>query len=116
MGVMHHANYFTFFEIARTELYRDEGGNYRKFEEQGYFFVIIEAQCKYRLPAMYDDVLRIETILTKRTPVKLIHEYRVFRDHELLAEGKTVLACLNSEKKPCRIPDDIFLDDEEETT
>ncbi len=108
MGVMHHANYFTFFETARTELYRDSGGNYRDFENNGYFFVIIEAQCKYRLPALYDDLLRIETILQRRTSVKLVHEYKVYREQELLAEGRTVLACLNKEKKPCRIPEDIF--------
>ena len=108
MGVMHHANYFTYFETARTELYRDSGGNYREFENNGYYFVIIEAQCKYRLPALYDDVLKIQTHLKQRTSVKLVHEYKVYRDHELLAEGKTVLACLNKDKKPCRIPEDIF--------
>ena len=35
MGFVHHANYFTYFELGRAELLRASGGNYRRMEESG---------------------------------------------------------------------------------
>src|ERR1700760_124186 len=55
MGVLHHANYFTYFEMGRTELLRANGHNYRTIEEGGIFMVIVDVSCRYRRPARYDD-------------------------------------------------------------
>ena len=50
-GRVHHANYFTYFEIGRTELLRAAGGNYRKMEEGGLLVVVVKAECRFRRPA-----------------------------------------------------------------
>ena len=42
MGLLHHANYFAFFEIGRTELLRASGGNYRRMEEEGMYAVVVK--------------------------------------------------------------------------
>ena len=84
MGFLHHANYFTFFEIGRTELLRASGGSYRKMEEEGLRVVVVRAECRFHRPAHYDDVLRLRTTIRRVTLVKIEHEYRLFRGAELL--------------------------------
>ena len=41
MGVLHHANYFTYFEMGRTELLRSNGKSYRDLEDGGLLMVIV---------------------------------------------------------------------------
>jgi len=108
MGVLHHANYLTYFEMGRTELYRASGGNYREMEEQGLFFVVVELRCKYRAPARYDDVLTVRTTISRITSVKLEHDYEISRDGQVLATAHSVLACIDREGKVRRIPDFVL--------
>lgn len=95
MGLLHHANYFAYFEMGRTELLRASGGNYRRMEEQGLFVVVVKADCRYLRPARYDDLLKVRTNVTRVTPAKIEHEYRVFRGEELLAVGHVLLAIVD---------------------
>jgi acyl-CoA thioester hydrolase len=108
MGFLHHSNYLTYFEIGRTELFRAQGGDYRKMEAGGLFLVIAKAECKYRIPAKYDDLLVLKTTLSRVGPVKLEHDYELSRDGVVLATGKTVLGCIDKTGKICRIPDFIL--------
>jgi acyl-CoA thioester hydrolase len=105
MGLLHHANYFTYFEIGRTELLRASGGSYRRMEEEGVFIVVVKADCRYHRPARYDDVLTLRTTVTRITPVKIEHEYKLLRGEELLAVGHTTLACVDREGNVRRVPD-----------
>lgn len=105
MGVLHHANYFTYFEMGRTELLRANGFDYRRVEESGIFMVIVEISCRYRRPARYDDALRLRTRLKRVTAAKIEHEYQLFRGDELLAEAQSVLACVDREGRLQRVPD-----------
>lgn len=97
MGVLHHANHAAYFEMGRTELFRSAGGDYRELESTGLFLVVTKLECRYHKPACYDDVLTLETRLSRVTAAKIEHEYRLMRDDELLAEGKSTLACVNRE-------------------
>ncbi|HEX7376187.1 MAG TPA: thioesterase family protein [Pirellulales bacterium] len=105
MGVLHHANYFTYFEMGRTELLRANGHDYRRIEEGGVFMVVVDVGCRYRRPARYDDVLRLKTRLKRLTSAKIEHEYELYRGDELLAEGRSVLACVDGEGRLQRVPD-----------
>lgn len=95
MGFVHHANYFTYFELGRTELLRASGGNYRRMEESGLLVVVVRASCKYQRPAKYDDLLTIKTKITRITAAKIEHEYQVFRGEEQLAQAQVTLAVVN---------------------
>ena len=95
MGYLHHANYISYFEIARTELFRATGGNYRAMEERGYFLVVVKVECQYKRPARYDDVLTVRTRVTRMSGAKLEHEYEVTRAGERIATGQSTLACVN---------------------
>lgn len=39
------------------------------------------------------------------THVKIVHEYKLFRDGVLLTEGRTTLACVDREGKPQALPE-----------
>ncbi len=104
MGYLHHAHYFTYFEMGRTELLRASGGNYRKMEEDGLFVVVVKADCRYLRPAQYDDVLRIRTEITRTSAAKIEHQYQVFRGEELLAVGHVTLAVIDRQGKVQPVP------------
>jgi acyl-CoA thioester hydrolase len=105
MGLLHHANYFVYFEAGRTELLRERGLTYREIEDAGHYLVIIDAGCKFKRPAHYDDLLTLRTTVARVTHVKIVHNYQLFRDDILLAEGHTTLACVDKEGKPQPLPD-----------
>jgi acyl-CoA thioester hydrolase len=105
MGLLHHANYFVYFELARTELLRQRGISYREIEDAGHYLVIIDLACKYKRPAHYDDLLTVRTTVERVTHVKIIHRYEVLRDGVLLAEGESTLACVDGQGKPQALPD-----------
>jgi acyl-CoA thioester hydrolase len=105
MGLLHHANYFVYFELARTEMLRSKGIAYREIEDSGYLLVIVDLGCKYKRPAYYDDVLTIRTTVARVTHVKIVHTYQVWRDGVLLAEGHSTLACIDREGRPQALPE-----------
>jgi acyl-CoA thioester hydrolase len=107
MGFLHHAFYFTYFEIGRTELLRASGGCYRRMEEEGLRVVVVRAECRFHRPARYDDVLRLRTAIARVTPAKIEHEYRLFRGQELLAQGNVTLAVIDREGRVQRVPDEL---------
>jgi acyl-CoA thioester hydrolase len=96
MGVVYYANYFVWFEIGRVELMRSLGFDYRQLEDEDQCLLpVVEANCRYKAPARYDELLTLETrIVDQRTSV-IRFGYRLLRAGEaespvLLAEGETV--------------------------
>lgn len=107
MGFLHHSNYLTYFEIGRTELFRHQGGSYRRLEELGHFLVVVKVDVRFRKPARYDDLLTLHTEITRSTPARLEHGYRLYRGNELLTEGNSVIACVDRDGRLQRIPEDL---------
>jgi acyl-CoA thioester hydrolase len=105
MGVLYHGNYFTLFEIGRTELLRASGYTYRELEDSGTLGVVVKAECSYKSPARYDDLVTVRTTLKRITRVKIEYEHELFRGSELLAVGNITLALVNREGVIQRIPD-----------
>lgn len=109
-GVVHHSVYPIYFELGRTELLRANGLAYKDLEAAGVYFVIAELQVKYRQPARYDEKLELTTTCSAVTSAKVKHVYRLVRcaDGELLAEGFSVLACLNEQGSIRRMPSFMY--------
>ncbi len=105
-GVVHHGVHPLWFEMGRTELLRANGLAYKDIEKAGVFFVVARLSIKYRRPALYDEKLRLETTCSAVTASKVEHTYKLTRcsDGVVLAEGTTVLACVNADGKIRRIP------------
>ena len=110
MGVVYYANYLVWFEIGRVELLRSLGLAYSQLEiEHECILPVIEASCRYRSPARYDDEIQIETrpALLRGSVIKFA--YQIYRkanqegkQRELLAEGETVHVVCDDQlnKKP----------------
>ncbi|MEL4308771.1 acyl-CoA thioesterase [Joostella sp. CR20] len=110
MGVVYHGNYAQYLEIARVEWLRSLGVSYRWMEENGVMLPVVSLQINYKKSARYDDLLTVETRLVKTPSVKIEFEYTIFDEStNIIAEGSTVLAFINSETfKPMRCPDYIL--------
>jgi acyl-CoA thioester hydrolase len=104
MGLLHHANYFVYFEMGRTELLRQRGLSYREIEDSGHLLVIVDLHCKFKKPAYYDDLLTLRTTVERVTHVKIVHAYQVLREGQLLAEGHSTLACVDRDGRPQALP------------
>jgi len=106
MGVAHHANYLVWCEEARTAHFRRSGVSYRDLENQGLILVVVEVQVRYRAPARYDDLLRVDCWVRDRNRRRLIFGYAVRRpdDHQLLATAQTSLIALDSSHVLGRLP------------
>ncbi len=106
MGVVYYANYFRYFELARSEYFRARGGSYREVERGGHFLPVVEASCNYRAAARYDDLLVIKTQISELRRASLTFAYELRRQGEevVLCTGKTVHACVRDDGKPVRIP------------
>jgi len=105
-GVVHHSVYPVWFEMGRTELLRANGLAYKDLEQAGVLFVVVRLSIKYRQPAQYDEKLELETTCSAVTASKVEHTYTLRRcDGLIVAEGASVLACVNTEGKIRRIPE-----------
>jgi acyl-CoA thioester hydrolase len=107
MGVVYYANYFRYFEFARSEFLRAKGGAYRQFESEGVFLPVVDAQCTYKASAKYDDLLLIRARISEVRRASLIFTYEIFRDEDalLLCTGTTVHACVGKDGRPIRMPE-----------
>jgi acyl-CoA thioester hydrolase len=111
MGVVYHANHFIWFEIGRVELMRQLGFVYREMEREHECFIpVVDARCRYKAPARYDDEIVVRTHL-KNVRESVIHfGYELVRasDGELLAEGETTHMILDSKMKTASLPANIL--------
>ena len=108
MGVVYHSNYFIWFEVGRVEFLRDLGFSYREMEqEEDCYIAVVDARCRYKAPARYDDELVVRTHL-KNVRESLVHfGYELVRsaDGLLLAEGETTHVVIDREMKKTAIPE-----------
>ncbi len=106
MGQVYYANYFRWFEIGRTELFRHLGLPYREVEARGILLPVSETFCKFRQSVRYDDLILIETALddSVRAGIKFIYNLLDESGGTLLAEGYTRHACVNSAGRVVRPP------------
>lgn len=105
MGFAYYANYLVWFEVGRTEMLRALGLPYAQIEKEGAALPVLEAHCKYRKSARYDQLLRIVSRLREMPRVTLRLDYEIFDEaDQLLVEGYTTHAFINSEGRPVRPP------------
>ena len=111
MGVVHHANYFRWFELGRVEYLRALGVTLGALTDDGILFPITEINAKFLSPAHYDDLVEIETTAVELTKVKLVFDYKI-----LLAGSDKILVTGHSQNvftdaasgKIIRLPDKFY--------
>lgn len=108
-GVVYYARYLDWFEAGRTEILRDNDVSYAGFEKKGLFAPVVHLEVDYHHPARYDDIVVVETSITKIGNTSVEFNYRVMResDHLLLAEAKTVNVFVTKIGKPIKVPPEV---------
>lgn len=108
MGVVYYANFFVWFEVARVELMRQMGFSYKQMEvEDDSFVVVARANCTYKQPARFDDVLRIYTRVSESRRRTIAFAYEIFNDAAgtLVATGETLHVICDSKGRPKTLPE-----------
>jgi acyl-CoA thioester hydrolase len=106
MGIVYHTNYIRWFEVGRTELFRDMGILYTEVEAAGFNLPLTQVYCHYLLPTHYDDLVIVDTEIAylKRASMKFAYLIWDEKRGKLLTEGYTVHACTDRAGKIIRIP------------
>lgn len=109
MGVTYYANYFLWFEAARTEYFRSLGFPYTECEKRGYFLPVVETGAKYHAPSTYDDLVIIRTSVTELGQTSLRFEYQAIlkANQKLLATGFSVHVFVDQNLRPVRVPQEV---------
>lgn len=113
MGILYYAEYLHLFERSRALFIRERGLSYREVEARGVFLPVREAQCRYRSPARFDDLIWVRLGIREWGRASMVFIYEIHNENRtrLLATGMTEHACVNGENKPVRVPEwlkDLF--------
>ncbi|MCK9555953.1 acyl-CoA thioesterase [bacterium] len=108
MGRAYYANYFVWFEIARTEYFRKLGYSYREFEKKGLFLPVVHASCDYKNKVEYDDEINISCTASAESKMKLVFRYEITGEKsKFIASGSTIHVFIDSGGRPVKIPEQI---------
>jgi len=105
MGVVYHANFLVWMEIGRVEYCRTVGLRYRDMEADGVLLTVVEAQCRYLAPALYDQEVTIKTWLAGAHSRMVRFAYEFEADGNKLAEGETKHVFCDRGRKPRKLPE-----------
>jgi len=105
MGIAYHVNYFSWFEVARTEMIRSIGISYKEMEDQGVLLPLVDASCQYKVSAKYDDELLLRVKLIKYNGLRMDFAYEIIRENDqvLIATGTTKHVWIDKHYKPVRL-------------
>jgi acyl-CoA thioester hydrolase len=107
MGVVYHANYLIWMEVGRVDYCKSIGFSYKNMErEDGIVLAVVEAHCRYRHPARYDDEVVVKTWIADATPrgVRFGYELRRSQDGRILATAETRHVFCGRDMRPARLP------------
>ena len=105
---IYYGRYLEILETARGEFFRSLGTPFLQFQEQGVIFPVVEVRLRYKAPARYDDVLKIEVWPTATERVRLNFAYRITKQTDaLILEGETFQVCTSVQDKLQRLPEEL---------
>ena len=106
-GVAYHAHYLVWMEVGRTAFLEALGFPYRRLEEEGVLFSVVEVRCRYLDPARYADRVEITTRVSELRSRTVVFEYEMTAESRIVAQGETRLIALGKDRRPCRIPVEV---------
>ena len=111
MGYMYYGNYAQFYEVGRVEMLRSLGLTYSGMEASGIMMPVLELNCKYLKPALYDEEITIRVIMEEMPRIKIHFRYELYNEkQELINTGETLLVFINMKtNRPC-LPSQEFRD------
>jgi acyl-CoA thioester hydrolase len=108
MGVVHHANYIIWFELARTRLCALSGFHYADVERSGYLLMVTGVEVRYHRPARYGDVVSVLCWCERLSSRGLRFAYEVRNGGAKLVSGTTEHIWIErATGRPCRTPEPL---------
>jgi acyl-CoA thioester hydrolase len=108
-GHVFNANYFLYFDVTLTELWREAFGSYEALTAEGLDMVVAEAGARFRAPARFDDELEITLEIERLGNTSMVSAIGVARDGDMLVEGRIVHIFVRADSlgEKARIPDHL---------
>jgi len=106
MGYAYYGNYAEYFEVARVEMLRELGMNYKDMEDNGIILPVYTFSVKYFKPAFYDDMLTIKCSIKEMPKARITFFYETFNEkNELLNTAEVTLVFIDKKNnKPIGAP------------
>ena len=111
MNYVYYGNYAQYFEVARVEALRNLGVSYKELEDvEGILLPVLDYQIKFIKPAFYDELLTINTSISKLPEARIYFEYETLNEkNELINKASTTLVFVSKETiKPMMVPDNLL--------
>lgn len=110
MGYVYYGNYAQYYEVSRVEAMRSLGFSYKEMEERGILMPVINLNVNYKKPALYDDEVKIVTMVKTLPNVRITFEYECYNQlDELLNTGSVTLVFIDKLKNKLTMPPDWFM-------
>ena len=107
MGVVYYGNYMRFFEASRAAFLRSVGRSHRDLDAWGVALPVVEAHCRYRRPAFYEDLIDIDVDVVELRGASMKFVYEVRRGSDVLADGWTRHASIGLDGRPRAVPEPL---------
>jgi len=108
MGVVHHANYVAWLELARTHLCALSGFHYAEIETRGVLLMVTGVELRYFRPAHYGETVQVECWAERLASRGVHFAYEVRRGSDRLATGRTEHIWIDrATGRPARIPEEL---------
>jgi len=104
-GIVYYANYLKFIERARSEWVRGLGIDQALLRaKQGIVFAVRRVEADYLRPAVFDDVLSVQTVLADHSGARLVLDQALLRGEQTLFTARVTLVCLTAAGTATRFP------------
>ena len=104
-AIAHHASFVVWLEVARIAYLAEHAGGYRAIQEQGIEALTTGVELRYLRAARFDDRLTVWTRCVDLRGARFRYEYAVEHDGDVIAEGATSHATVDSAtRRPVRLP------------
>ena len=103
-GIVYYANYLRYIERARSDWVREMGIDQLAMKAEGVVFAVRRVEADYIQPAVFDDMLDVETWATSITPARMEMQQEVKRGDTVLFRAVVTIVCIAASGKPCRLP------------
>ncbi len=104
MGVVYHANYLVWMEVGRTDFLAELGFPYSRLEQEGVLFPTSDCSLRIVQPTRYEERLVVRTSLAKLNSRRVVFNYEIARDHQVVVTGTTVHICVDSRMRVKILP------------
>jgi acyl-CoA thioester hydrolase len=104
MGIVHHANYVKYLELARVVFMDEHDRPYRDYVAMQLHFATTRVEIDYRRPLRFDDRLEVTTWIRRLRGASIHMDYRLTCQGQVVASASTQHAMVDADGRPARIP------------